>query len=232
MPVDYKSFSSAAKSRFRKFAREFGFEQISGVFYVKQVNDIFYVVSIQKSSGNDFFYVNYGIGIPYLWQLEKNLDASGVNSWFFGQRLEDDFRQGFDCETKLQLESSVENVIQLFKEQAVPWFSQFQSLTDARDLYFTRGIATDDKLGSHEWGAITDVINYGFFHYHCGNIEKAKLWLTEAERLQSLPVYINDKYETVHERPKGARVYKMSAEDSERLELIQTALNRVNGANA
>ena len=226
MPKDYKGFAGVAKTRFRKISKELGYEQISGTFYAQKKADWFNLFFLQKSTGNDFFYVTYGIDIPYLWSTEKKLDENDVGGTYIGFRLEDDYRQGFDCETKAKLEESARKVAVLFREQAEPWLNQFNSLLDIADFYFYRDALSLEKIGTHDWGHCLDIANYGLMLFHAGDYSNASIWLNEAERLYLLPVYVSDG-KIVHERPKGARKYVPDESHARQLEVIRNVLARI-----
>jgi tetratricopeptide (TPR) repeat protein len=235
MGQDYKSFSGVAGTRFKGMAKRLSFLEVSKTFWAKQNNDIYFVYCLQKSSGNDFFYINYGIGIPYLWSPEKDMDHKAITGWRFGQRLHDDHRQGFDCTTKVEIEESAKLAEKLFTEQAIPWFEQFQSLEDCASLYFTRDIVTEENIGKEENDNSIDAMNYAFFYYHLGNFEKACLWFQEAHRILSLPEYFHTEgnvTRVVRERPKGARTYKPDSEILGKLETTENMLKIIERENA
>jgi hypothetical protein len=225
MERDYKSFSGIANTRFRNMANHFGFIEISKTFYAKQTNDIFYVYCLQKSVGNDFFYINYGIAVPYLWSKDKTLNFRDIKGWHFGQRLENNYRQGFDCKTKLEVSKSADLAKKFFEEQAIPWFNKFQSLKDVAELFYKRNIISEENIGTSKNKCGSEALNYAFFYYHLNYIDKAKLWFSEAKRLYSLPIYCVTKVNVVrivHERPKGARKYNPGKEVRDALDLINS----------
>ncbi len=224
MPKDYKGFSGIAKTRFRGIAKELDYKQLSGTFYAQDRGEWFNVFFLQKSSGNDFFYVSYGIGIPYLWSTQKVMDENDIKGTIIGFRLEDDYHQGFDCETKQQVEESALKVADLFKAHAIPWLNQFNSLLDIADFYFYKDKLSLDKIGHHEWGLCLEIANYGLMLFHGGDFEQSHIWLKEAERLYQLPVYVSDEGRIVHERPKYARKYVPEEGHVRQLHVIQSVL--------
>ena len=235
MGKDYKSFSGVAATRFRGMAERLSFLEVSKTFWAKRNNDIYYVYCLQKSSGNDFFYINYGIGIPYLWSPEKNMDHKEITGWRFDQRLDDDYRQGFDCATKQEIEKSAKLAEKLFQEQAIPWFDKFQSLEDCAELYFTSGVVTEENIGTEKNDNSIDAMCYAFFYYHLGKFDKATAWFKEASRILSLPNYFlteGNVTRIVRERPKGARTYKPDSETLEKLEKVKSMLNIIAQRNA
>jgi len=121
---DYKSFSSAAKSRFRVMAKELGYEQITGVIYVKEREGWYETFNLQLSFGNPFFYFNYGVILPKKFPMSREeLRDSG---WNLGGRLSSDDSNSFPAGNKKQIEESAILALELYKKQVVPWF---ESLT-------------------------------------------------------------------------------------------------------
>jgi len=122
---DYKSFSSAAKSRFRTMAKELGYEQITGIVYVKEREGWYETFNLQSSQyGNPFFYFNYGVILPKKFPMTREeLRDSG---WNLGGRLCPDDSNSFPAGNKKQIEESAILALELYKEKVVPWF---ESLT-------------------------------------------------------------------------------------------------------
>jgi hypothetical protein len=122
---DYKSFSSAAKSRFRKMAKELGYEQITGITYVKERDGWYETYNLQSSQyGNPFFYFNYGVILPEKFPMTREeLRDSG---WNLGGRLCPEDSNSFPAGNKKQIEESATLALELYKEKVVPWF---ESLT-------------------------------------------------------------------------------------------------------
>ncbi|XOZ33948.1 DUF4304 domain-containing protein [Halomonadaceae bacterium KBTZ08] len=120
MERDYKSFSSAAKSRFRKMAEELGYEQITGITYTKKRDGWYETFNLQSSSyGNPFFYFNYGVIVPEEFPATREeLRDSG---WLLGGRLSYKGEGAFPCATKAEIESSAEYALEKYKKQVVPW---------------------------------------------------------------------------------------------------------------
>jgi hypothetical protein len=118
---DYVSFSSAAKSRFRRMAEQLGYEQITGVIYVKERDGWYELFYLQASSwGNPFFYFNYGVICPDQFPLTKGqLRTPG---WIMGRRL-DHPKGAFPCGTKAEIDESAAYAYEEYKKHAVPWFA-------------------------------------------------------------------------------------------------------------
>ncbi|WP_158278791.1 DUF4304 domain-containing protein [Leucothrix arctica] len=193
MTKDYKSFSSVSKSRFRKMAKELGYEQLSGINYIKQRDGWFEGFSLQASSyGNDFFYINYGISVPNLWEPfdeEINLKNLGYS---LSHRLHHNSGQGFPNGTKVQIEESVDLAIEKYMEQASPWFNKINGLTDITEMYFNSTDLEENKLGEHDSFLCLKAANYGLFLFKSGDLENSLVWLKEAGRLYSEEEYLED----------------------------------------
>ena len=121
MERDYKSFSSVAKSRFRKMAEELGYEQITPITYTKERDGWYETFNLQSSSyGNPFFYINYGVIVPSKFPATREkLKSSG---WRLGRRLRYKGKGAFPSGTRAEIESSAEYALEKYKKEVVPWF--------------------------------------------------------------------------------------------------------------
>ena len=122
MEQDYKSFSSAAKSRFKKMAIELGYDQITGITYTKPREGWYETLNLQSSSyGNPFFYINYGVILPDSFPASREeLRDSG---WHLGQRLSYKDEGAFPSGTKTEIQTSANYALEAYRKKAVPWFS-------------------------------------------------------------------------------------------------------------
>jgi len=122
---DYKSFSAAARSRFRFMAKALGYEQITGIVYVKEREGWYETFNLQYSQyGNPFFYLNYGVIVPDQFPMTREeLRDSG---WHLGGRLSPPESNSFAAGNKKQIEESAELALELYQKKVVPWF---ESLT-------------------------------------------------------------------------------------------------------
>jgi len=121
---DYTSFSSVAKSRFKIMAKELGYEQITGTIYVKKREGWYETFNLQLSSGNPFFYINYGVELPEKFPMRR--DEIKNSSYHYGERLCPKDSGAFPAGNKKQIEESATLALELYKEKVVPWF---ESLT-------------------------------------------------------------------------------------------------------
>ena len=213
MGRDYKSFSSAAKSRFRGMSNELGYEQLSGILYVKLRDGWFEGFSLQASSyGNDFFYINYGIIIPNLWppfDRDVNLKTEG---YCISRRLYHGHDQSFSNASKSEIENSASTALACYKSQARPWFDGFSGLESIAEAYFETTHLQKSGLGHHNYEDQLSAANYGLLLRHAGKMGEAIKWLREAERIMAMPVYFTRDDRVVYEKEKHARLLKPDQE--------------------
>ncbi|MBK8102625.1 MAG: DUF4304 domain-containing protein [Cellvibrionales bacterium] len=208
MSKNYKSFSSVAKSRFKGMANELGYEQVSGIVYQKENDGWFEGFSLQASQwGNDFFYINYGVCIPNLWEpFSAEINRENIGGYLLSHRLHNDHNQGFDNGTKEQVEKSASIALEKYKEQAVPWFRDIKGLNDIAERYFDSKNLDKNNIGKHEYFSKLGAANYGLLLFKAGQLNEAKIWLNEADRLYSLPLYSTPDGRWIHEKEKYARL--------------------------
>lgn len=102
-------------------ARDLGFEQITGVIYVKEREGWYELFYLQASSwGNPFFYFNYGVIYPDHFPLTKEELKS--HGWILAHRLQSG-GGAFSCTTKAEIEESASLAHDEFKRTAAPWFA-------------------------------------------------------------------------------------------------------------
>jgi hypothetical protein len=222
---DYKSFSSAAKPIFRPMANALGYEQITGIVYVKPRSGWYEIFTLQASSwGNPFFCISYGVCIPDLWpgQAEALKDA-GMK---LGRRLRYKDEGAFPCATKDEIKESAEYALEEYNNVAVPMF-QALDLENICEHYFASTNLDKSRLGFHEWGHQLSAANYGFLLLKAGFKAEALAWLQEAERLMALPVFITKEGLVVHERKKFSRLEKPEQYELEQLEMIRQAIGEL-----
>ena len=231
MPKDYKSFSSAAKSRFRGMAKELGYEQLTGVVYVKDRGNWFEGFSLQASSyGNDIFYINYGVIVPNQWPpFSDNFDLKSA-SYVLSDRLHDDYSQGFSNAMKDEITNSAATALERYGEQAIPWFNQMEGMPSIAERYFERTNLEKNKLGEHAYGLQLSAANYGLLLRLSGQSKESLRWLSEAVRLMALPVYLTRDDRLVHVREKYSRICKPEAYEIEQYENIMALIEQIKNA--
>jgi hypothetical protein len=117
---DYLNFSSAAKPRFHDMAQKLGYEQITGVLYVKKRDGWYEAFSLEASRrGNPFFYFDYGVILPDTFPSSP--DELKRLSWRASQRLRYKRQGAFPCATKAEIEESAAYAMEAYKREAVPW---------------------------------------------------------------------------------------------------------------
>ena len=229
MTKDYKSFSSVAKSRFRGMAKKLGYEQVTGIIYVKEREGWYEGFSLQASAyGNDFFYINYGIIVPNLdAPFKEEIDIRN-EGYILSSRLHNGYEGCFPNSTKTEVEESARIALQRYQEQAVPWFSAINGLKDIAAMYFDTTNLDLSKLGEHPYGSQYQAAGYGELLWLAGEKQQAIEWLKEAERLMSLPVYFTRDGRLVHEREKYARIMKKDKYDVKSLNEIRQLIMDMN----
>jgi len=122
MEKDYKSISSAAKSRFRKMAATLGYEQITGITYTKERDGWYETFNLQSFSyGNPLFYINYGVILPKSFPAPREvLRDSG---WYLGKRLSYKGKGAFPSGTKKEIELSADYALEVYSKEITPWFN-------------------------------------------------------------------------------------------------------------
>ena len=102
-------------------AVELGYDQITGITYVKPREGWYELFNLQASSwGNPFFYINYGAILPDRFPAPRE-DLKN-HGWLLGKRLEHP-NGAFPCATKAEIAESAEYAIGAYKKSAVPWFA-------------------------------------------------------------------------------------------------------------
>lgn len=233
-PRDYHSFSSAAKSRFRHVAAAVGFEQITGILYAKDKDGWFEVFALQASQyGSETFYVNFGILVPQPCPAAKIKDIKDCGLLISERLRNTDDTGGFDAGTKAEMEESAERVLAQLRSIAIPWFAKLSSWTEIAAEYYERNPIDEDRIGTHSivYGADFRSATYGCLLLRAGRVDDGKRWLTEANRLLSLPVYHTRDGRTVHEQEKFARLQKREPHEIEWLQSVNHTLECIESGN-
>lgn len=230
MAKNYSSFSSIAKTRFKNMAKELGYEQITGTCYIKHHDGWFEGFGLQASQwGNDFFYINYGVGVPNVWnplEPESKIDY-GCEGYWLGFRLLNDTGETYPNSTKDEVKQSAELALKLYQEQAVPWFSEIKGMEDIAERYFFARKLTKEDLTNHSCTDGLGAANYGLFLFKLGKLNESLNWLKEAERVYSLPVYFTRDGRVVHEREKYARIAKLDDYEIKQLKTIKQVIAHI-----
>lgn len=229
---EYKSFSTAAKTRFRPMAAELGYEQITGTLYARNCGGWYQAFGLQASQGNEFFYINYGISIPDLCPVDANhsiLDAGFI----LGHRLRHaDGTGAFPRATTEEIEASAACALEQYKAQALPWFTSVSEWDAIAAEYLRINPISEASVGNHAsaHGEGFRSAIYGYTLLKAGRTTSALRWLREAERILGLPEYITRDGRLVHEKEKGARLQKPDDATTESLTHVEQTLRRLGAA--
>jgi hypothetical protein len=229
---NYSSFSAAAKSRFLPVARALGYKQESATVYAKARNGWHESFNLQASNGTDFFYVNYGITIQKLCPVgeDRSIHTCGH---LLGARLCDaDGTSGFPRGSLEEIEASATRIVDLYRKQAFPWFNSLDSWAAIAAEYLRVNPISEAEIGSHSsrFGQGPRCATYGFLLLKSGQRADAIRWLSEAERILSLPEYFTRDGRLVHEREKFARLRKPDEGDLETLQNVRRTLDALSDA--
>jgi len=232
MSRDYSSFSTAVKSRFRPVANALGYEQLSPVVYAKARNGWYETFNLQASSGSDFFYVNYGITIPNLCPVGEDQSILTCGQLIWNRLSDSDGTGGFPRGTTKEIEASATRIIEQYDKKAIPWFETLCSWDAIAAEYLRVNPISESQVGSHSsrFGEGPRSATYAYLLLKSGRVDDAHRWLTEAERILSLPEYITRDGRLVHEKEKHARLQKPEEYQVQTLQNVRATLQLLNGA--
>jgi hypothetical protein len=228
---NYGNFSKAVQKMLPDLVSPFGYQHMGGSFFGRSRDGWLEGFDLQQSAwGSGDFCVNIGIDVPGLavrWQ-DPNPSGHGLCIW---DRLS---AQGIDgaevwlrAEDKQQLAESLATVAK-WLPAVDPWFANFKSLSDVARIYRSRtNLVEPGRNGRLEQ---LGAANYGFLLAEAGDLAEARVWLQEAERLMSLPVYHvpgTVMMDMLHEKVKGARLLKPRPEDLAQLEAVRRSLKEL-----
>lgn len=230
---DYASFASAAKSRFRHVAAELGYEQRSGVFYVRAREGWYDTFDLQAAGhGNPFFYVNFGIAVPSLVPGAPPVALADAGRLLWERLRDTDETGGLGRESKDAIAGSADRVLTQFRKQAVPWFAERNSWEAIAAEYYRVNPIDEEKIGRHEitFGADHRSAIYGFLLLRAGRVDDAGRWLEESKRLLSLPRYLTRSGSIVHTKEPHAKLMKRAPQDEALLRDVETAVQLATSA--
>ena len=225
---DYGSFAKATERILPALVAPHGYEYLGHGFYGTQRSGWLEGFFLQQGQwGGGEFCVNMGIHVPNLSVRWMDLDADAWDlaiAFRLSERGADEGDQWLPATNKAELAQSLETVAS-WLPVVDPWFAQFQSMLDVARVYRSRTNLT--TLGSNEWHHQLNAANYGFLLAEAGETSEARLWLQEAERLMSLPVYFIQGGGMVHEKVKGARLQKASVDEISQLKAVRKSLREL-----
>ena len=228
---DYKSFSTAAKPRFRPVGEKLGFSQVSGIFYIKQRDGWFEGFNLQASGSGAGFYINYGVAVPQLWApFQESHDPNEFGLYLSKRLYNKTGAQGFQHGTKREIEESADVALACLTEQAVPWFAQFRSLTDIFDEHYTGKEPKTVDIGRFDFTSVLRLASYGLFLYQIGRLDEALVWLRECERMYSAPKWWNRPGGLQFVKGKYARKYELEDSETKQLGVVRSVIEAIEGA--
>lgn len=228
---NYGSFSKAVQRMLPDLVAPHGYEHLGGGIFARSREGWLEGFGLQQIGwGGGDFCVNIGIEVPGLSVRWQKSDSSSHGLCIWSRLSERGFDKGdswLPAEDKQQLAESLAKVAS-WLPAADKWFAKFKSLSDVARIYRSRTNLVE--VGSNEWLQQLEAANYGFLLAEAGNLAEARIWLQEAERLMSLPVYYvpgADMIDMLHEKVKGARLVKPSAVELRQLEVVRKSLGEL-----
>lgn len=223
---DYGSFAKASRALLGPLVRPLGYEDIGGGFFARRKAGWLEGFALQQTQyGDGSFCINMGLHVPALqarW-LAPESDPEGMIIWCrLSERGADEGDQWLPASDKAELLQSLA-LVATWLPRVEPWFAQFGSMADVARVYRNRTNLVD--AGENPWHLQLAAANYGFLLAEAGDHVAARVWLTEAERLMSLPVYHAPGWPgTLHVKVKGARLQKPTADELRQLEAVRLSL--------
>lgn len=210
-------------------AADLGYEQVSGTNYVKECADWYECFGLQASSGNDFFYINYGISTPRLCPVgeDQSILTFGL---LLSKRLDDsDGRGSFPRETAAAVEASAARALTEYKIQAVPWFQSLGQWDAIAAEYLRTNPISEADFGHHSsgYGEGFRSATYGYLLLKAGRTFDSLRWLHEARRILTLPEYVTRDGRFVHVKEKHARLQKPDDHSVKTLENVEQTIRLV-----
>lgn len=223
---DYGSFAKASQKMLGPLVAPYGYEHVGHGFFARRKNNWLEGFGLQQTQyGDGSFCINMGIDVPSL-DARWLTPASGQYSLLISFRLSERGVDQGDCwlpaADKEELAQSLTELAS-WLPQVEPWFAQLKTMSDVARLYQSRTNLVE--IGKNPWHLQLSAANYGFLLAEAGESAAALLWLREAERLMSLPVYYAPGGTgMVHEKVKGARLQKPTGDEIHQLEAVRASL--------
>ncbi|MGH8445114.1 MAG: hypothetical protein ACREVL_07600 [Solimonas sp.] len=222
---DYGSFAKATDRLLPALIRPQGYEPAGNGFFARRREGWLEGFGLQQSQfGGGEFRINMGIHVPALRERWLKAD-DGVHGLSIAFRLSADGADQGDAwlpaANRSELERSLATLVS-WLPLAEPWFRQFRSLSDVARIYRERSNLV--APGGNEHHLRIMAASYGFLLAEAGDSTEARLWLQEAARLMSLPVYDLPDGGMAHEKLKGARLQKPSADGVRQLDAVRRSL--------
>lgn len=223
---DYGSFARASRRLLAPLVSPLGYEDDGDGFFCRHKAGWVEGFALQQTQyGDGSFCVNMGIVVPALgvrWLQESTAPMGFDISFRLSERGADAGDQWLPAADKAELAGSLDQVA-AWLPRVEPWFAQFESMADVARVYRSRTNLVD--AGRNPWHLQLAAANYGFLLAEAGDYAAARVWLTEAERLMSLPVYHAPGWPgMLHEKVKGARLQKPTPDELRQLEAVRLSL--------
>lgn len=223
---DYGSFAKASQRMLAPLVSPYGYAHLGQGFFARRKNGWMEGFGLQQTQyGDGSFCINMGIDVPALDERWLRPDTAPRGLLIRFRLSERGVDQG-DCwlpaGNKEELNQSLVRLAS-WLPLAEPWFAKLATMSDVAQLYRSRTNLVE--LGQNPWHLQLQAANYGFLLAEAGEDVTAKLWLEEAERLMSRPVYYAPGWaHMLHEKVKGARLQKPTPDEIRQLEAIRTSL--------
>ncbi len=222
---DYGNFSKATQRWLPPMIAHLGYTHMGGGFFGRTREGWLEGFGLQQTQyGDGSFCINMGIHVPALavrW-LDPEKTPGGFSIGFrLSERGADQGDAWLPAADKIELLASLDTLVS-WLPRVEPWFEQFMSLSDVARIYRSRTHLT--ALGETAWFLQLMAANYGFLLAEAGELDEARKWLAEAERLMSLPVYYRKTGGMGHEKVKGARLAKPDACEQRQLQAVRASL--------
>lgn len=229
---DYGSFAKASQKMLVPLVSPYGYEHEAYGFFARRKSGWLEAFGLQQTQyGDGSFCINMGISVPGLgarWLRPENVYRGLTIAFRLSERGADQGDCWLPAANKEELAKSLARLAS-WLPLAEPWFAKFSTMSDVAGIYRSRTNLAD--LGQNQWHVQLAAANYGFLLAEAGDYASARLWLEEAERLMSLPVYYAPGWAgMLHEKVKGARLQKPTEDDIRQLEAVRACLRSL--ANA
>ncbi len=222
---DYGSFAKATRRLLPPLVAPHGYADDGRGLFVRDRGQWLEAFALQQTQyGDGSFCINMGIVVPGTAARWLNPESTGFDLGFrLSERGVDQGDAWLPAADRVQLDASL-GTLASWLPGVDPWFAQFRTMADIAREYLERRPALKPP-GENGWMATLTVANYGFLLAEAGDVQAARTWLREAERLMSLPMYTAKGWAGVmHEKVKGARLMKPTPDEIRQLEAVRASL--------
>lgn len=215
-PMREREFYRLTREMIESVALPLGFVEYDSHYFKRPRGDIEDVFAPDPRLEFHYFDVLYGIYVPS--RRERYISLTGINqpTPTISEHLEPG---SWGAANVAQLEKYVPGMLEKFKETALPWFEQYQTLADVVAEFNRRKIDDTDHLAPNPyiWA------DYGWMLEEIGQRDEAVPWLRKAYDEVTRPLFVkNDRF--VPESTKGAHHFRRDPEDERLAELLRESL--------